>query len=68
MLRSVDDLSQAFPHVPEDVKFTAAEFDAYRKGYDYALVMTVKTLRAAVERFELRQRTKRLEAKRRRGK
>ena len=54
--------------MPADVKFTAAEFDAYRKGYDYALVMTVKTLRAAVERFELRQRTKRLEAKRRRGK
>ena len=57
-----------FPHVPPDEKFTAGEFEAYRKGYDYALVMTLKTLKAADERFKLRQRTKRLAAKRRRQK
>lgn len=56
------------PHEPPDARYTAQEFDLYRQGYDYALVMTLKTLKAAVERFELRERTKRLERKREREK
>jgi hypothetical protein len=65
---AVYDLMVAPPHEPADARFTAAEFALYRQGYDYALVMALKVLKHAVARFELRERTKRLSAKRRREK
>lgn len=54
------------PHVPADAKYTDAEFAIYREGYDHALLMAMKVVTAAEQRFELRERTKRLDAKRRR--
>lgn len=64
---AVYDLTVAPPHEPADRRFTNAEFALYREGYDYALLMAGKALTHAVARFELRERTKRLAAKRRRG-
>jgi hypothetical protein len=66
--RSVYDLAVAAPHVPSDVRYTAGEFRLYRDGYDWALVMALRTMKAAEQRFELRERTRRLEARRRRKK
>lgn len=63
---AVYDLTVAMPHEPPDARFTNAEFDLYRQGYDYALVMAMKTMQHAVVRFEMRMRTKRLAAKRKR--
>lgn len=55
------------PHVPTDARYTAAEFDLYRAGYDHALLMALKVVTAAEKRFELRERTKRLDARRKRS-
>lgn len=60
------DLLVATPHVPDDAVFTAAEFALYRQGYHWALVMALRTLKAAEERHKLFARTRRLEAQRRR--
>jgi hypothetical protein len=65
---AVYDLMAAPPHEPPDARFTAAEFAVYRQGYDYALLMALRVLKHAVARFELKERTKRLSAKRRREK
>ena len=65
---AVYDLMVARPHEPADERFTAAEFDTYRRGYEHALTMAIKTMKHAVTRFELRERTKRLSARRRREK
>jgi hypothetical protein len=54
------------PHVPHDARYTAEEFRTYRAGYDWALVIALRTMQAAEERFKMRERTKRLDAKRRR--
>jgi hypothetical protein len=66
--QAVYDLTVAPPHEPADARFTAAEFALYREGYEHALLMAMKTMKHAVARFELRERTKRLAAKRRREK
>lgn len=63
---AVYDLIIAAPHVPTAERFTAAEFFLYRSGYDMALVMALRVMRAAEERFQLIGRTKRLDAARRR--
>src|SRR5437868_15065643 len=63
---AVYELMVAAPHVPDDVRYTAAEFALYRAGYDWALVMALRVMGAAVQRHELIARTKRIEAKRRR--
>lgn len=63
---AVYDLIVAAPHVPPQERFTPAEFFLYRSGYDMALVMALRVMRAAEERFQLIGRTKRLDAARRR--
>lgn len=63
---AVYDLIVATPHVPADERFTAVEFHLYRSGYDMALVMALRVMHAAEERYQLIVRTKRLDAKRRR--
>ena len=65
--QAVYDLMTATPHEPDGARYTPADFALYRAGYDYALVIALRTLQAAELRFELRERTTRLEAKRRRG-
>ena len=65
---SVYDLTVAPPHEPPDRRFTNAEFVLYREGYEHALTMALRTMTHAVARFELRERTKRLAAKRKRQK
>lgn len=65
--QAVYDLMTCTPHVPMDAKYTDAEFAIYREGYDHALLMALKTVTAAEQRFKLIERTKRLEARRRRG-
>jgi hypothetical protein len=62
---AVYDLMVAPPHVADDARYTADEFRTYRAGYDWALVMALKTMQAAQERFYLFERTKRLDARRR---
>jgi hypothetical protein len=63
---AVYDLIVAAPHVRDSEHFTAVEFNLYRAGYDMALVMALRVMGAAAERYQLIVRTKRLEAKRRR--
>lgn len=64
--QAVYELIVAKPHEPADEHFTAAEFHLYRSGYDMALVMALRVMRAAEERYQLIVRTKRLDAARRR--
>lgn len=63
---AVYDLTVAAPHVPPSEHFTAAEFFLYRSGYDMALVMALRVMKSAEERFAIIGRTKRLDAARRR--
>lgn len=63
---AVYDLMIATPHEPEGTRYTAAEFLVYRSGYDVALVMALRVMRAAEERYQLFVRTKRLDAAQRR--
>lgn len=64
MLSSVNDLMAAAPHEPADARFTPAEFALYREGYQEALRVVAVTLEAAVRRFELVEKTKRLSEQR----
>lgn len=66
MEQAVYDLMTVTPHEPPDAHFTAAEFARYREGYDYALVVALRTLKAAEHRFQMVERTKRLGARRNR--
>lgn len=68
MQESVYDLMVAKPHEPDEARFTAAEFALYREGYEKALEISLRVLRAAEQRFELVERTRRLEARRKAGK
>jgi hypothetical protein len=64
---AVYELMVAKPHEPEGEHFTAPEFLLYRAGYDMALVMALRVMRAAEQRFQLIARTRRLDAARRRA-
>lgn len=61
------DLMVAPPHEPADARFTAADFALYREGYDHALLVALKAIQSAAQRYELIERTKRLEARRKRA-
>ena len=63
---AVYDLCAATPHEPPDAKFTAAEFRVYREGYTMALVMALRVMEQAANRFAIFARTRRLETRRRR--
>jgi hypothetical protein len=68
MLSSVNDLMAAAPHEPPDARFSPEEFAVYREGYQEALRVVAVTLEAAVRRFDLVEKTKRLsEQKKRTG-
>jgi hypothetical protein len=66
MLSSVNDLMAAPPHEPPDARFTPEEFAVYREGYNEALRIVAVTLEAAVRRFDLVEKTKRLSEQRKR--
>jgi hypothetical protein len=58
----------AAPHEPPDARFSPEEFAVYREGYQEALRVVAVTLEAAVRRFDLVEKTKRLsEQKKRTG-
>jgi hypothetical protein len=63
---SVYDLTTAVPHVPPHVVIAPADWRVFHQGYYWALVMALKVLDAAEVRWSLVQRTRRLEAKRKR--
>ena len=62
----MNDLMAAQPHEPPDSRFTPAEFALYREGYAEALRVVAVTLEAAVRRFDLVERTKRLSERKKR--
>lgn len=64
--QAVYDLIVACPHEPAGEHFTAAEFYLYRKGYDMALVMALRVMSAAEDRFAMIARTRRVDAAQRR--
>lgn len=64
---AVYDLSVARPHEPPDTRFTPEEFAVYREGYQMALVKAVQAIEFAGQRWKLRLRTTRLDAKRKRA-
>ena len=63
---SVYDLTTTTPHVPPHVVIAPEHWRAFHEGYYWALVMALKVLDAAEVRWALVQRTRRLDAKRRR--
>lgn len=67
LANTVADVMNHKPHEPDGAKFTPAEFDLYRWGWDQALLIVMRALENTVQRYELIERTKRLEAKRRRA-
>ena len=67
MSQSVYDLMTVTPHEPKDARFTAEQFRLYREGYETALLVALRALKAAERRFELYERTKRLEAQKKRN-
>jgi hypothetical protein len=66
MLMSVYDLTTAHPHQPPQRRYSADEWRVYVEGYDWALIMCCRVLWAAQQRHALFERTRRLEAQRRR--
>ena len=64
---AVYDLMVAAPHDPPDDGFKGAEWDAYRAGYEWALVMALRTMDHAERRYRLYVNTRRLETRRKRG-
>jgi hypothetical protein len=63
---AVFDLTTCKPHEPDEARYTAVEYRAYVEGYTLALVMALKVMEFAEERWRMHLRTKRLEAKRQR--
>jgi hypothetical protein len=63
---AVYDLLTCTPHVEGEALMPAAEFEVYRTGYTWALVMALRVMDAAERRYQLVRETKRLEASRRR--
>jgi hypothetical protein len=64
---AVYDLSVAKPHEPPDARFTPEQFAIYREGYQMALVKSLQAIDYAGQRWKLRLRTTRLDAKRKRA-
>jgi hypothetical protein len=65
-MQSVYELAVAEPHAPEDAKFTRADWRAYRRGYVFGLVMALRVMQLARERWQLRledRRRRRAEAR-----
>jgi len=67
MEQTVYDLMSSRPHVPEGSRFTADTWRLYEMGYQHALLIVMKALKATEARFEIRERTRRLERNRRKG-
>lgn len=61
------DLGAAAPHVAEGLRLETREHEAYCAGYYMALGMALKVMAHAEERWKLYLRTRRLEARRRKG-
>ena len=66
MLSSVYDLMVCKPHVAQAARYTPDEWRVYVAGYDEALIVVLRVLWGAAERFKLFARTRRLEARRKR--
>jgi len=67
MQQTIYDLTTCRPHVPDGARFTDEAWRLYEQGYSHALVIALKALKATEARFDLVQRTKRIERKRRKG-
>jgi len=63
---AVYDLTTCKPHEPDDARYTAIEYQAYVDGYTLALVMALKVMEFAEERWHMHLRTKRLATKQKR--
>ena len=63
---AVYDLMCCTPHEPAGARFSPEQFALYRQGYDVALVMALKVMNLADQRYRVRVRTLYLEAKNRR--
>ncbi|OLB84967.1 MAG: hypothetical protein AUI15_33900 [Actinobacteria bacterium 13_2_20CM_2_66_6] len=63
---AVYDLTTCTPHERDDARYTAVEYAAYVEGYTLALVMALRVMDFAEERWHMHLRTKRLEAKQKR--
>jgi hypothetical protein len=45
------DLLRAAPHVPDEARYTRAQWLVYREGYTTALVFALRAMDAAVDRW-----------------
>jgi len=66
MQESVYDLCTCKPHEPPGRRFTNLEYDLYREGYQFGVLMALRVMEAARERHALYRRTRRLEARKKR--
>lgn len=67
MGETVADLMNAQPHDDSDGRYSAAQWEFYRAGYQHALLIVLRALKETELRYEMVERTKRLDAKRRRA-
>ena len=67
MQETVYDLMTYRPHVPDGARFTEETWRLYEMGYQHALLIVMKALKATEARFDIRERTRRLERRRRKG-
>ena len=72
MQQDVYELLTAKPHDPPNTRLTMEQWDVYRIGYDYALVIALRVMQAAAVAFglqqqESRQRARQAAPSRRRG-
>lgn len=59
MFRAVTDLTVAPPHIRAGARFTPVEWRLYADGYDMALVMCLRVMDLAVDRYRHARETRR---------
>ncbi len=64
---AVYDLLVARPHEPPESRIEPADWDAYRTGYEWALIMALRTMDHAERRYKMYLATRRLDTLRKRG-
>lgn len=67
MLESIADLTRTRPHVHENARLSAQEFQTYRDGYYQGVIFAMKAAELGAERFKLRVKTLAAESRRKKS-
>jgi hypothetical protein len=63
MLLSIEDLTNARPHMHKSARFSAAEYRAYQEGYYWGVIYALRVALEAEERYRHATQTRRAERK-----